>query len=98
MGNEATPIRPHLVDRVGFGRRITLLREGKGWSGRALAGRTGLERERLRRLERGARRPYLDEATRLAAAFEVTLDALVFGTGLNDQKAPDAPAETGRES
>jgi transcriptional regulator with XRE-family HTH domain len=95
---DAKPARPPEVSLPSFGSRITRLRDRQGWSCRFLARRTGLHPERLRRLERGVRRPYLDEATRLASELGVSLDALVFGTGLEAPKAPDAAAETGQGS
>lgn len=87
--NDAKSARPPEVSLPAFGRRITRLREGHGWSSRSLARRTSLHPERLRRLEKGAREPLLLELTRIAAELEVSLDALVFGLGLE----PDAPAE-----
>ncbi len=106
MRPDAIPARPHVVNLTAFGSRITSLREGKGWSCRALARRLGLHPERLRRLERGDRPPFLDELTKLAAELEVSLDALVYGIGPGPEPggsagAPAAapePLASGRES
>jgi len=75
----------HRCDTVG--KLIVYYRELKGWSQKQLVYATGLCQSRLSSLERGTRRPSLEEADRLAFFLEQPLD--VFSML---RRRPPAPA------
>lgn len=63
-----------------LGSRIVQYRQRRGWKQSELARRSSISPDRLSKLERGERTPRFTEIVRLAEAFEISLDALVFGT------------------
>ena len=61
------------------GQRIKAARTGAGLTQKQLADRVGVNRVTIARVELGERKPSLDLATRIAAALDVSLDALYGG-------------------
>ena len=62
-----------------LGKRIRHLRQAKGWSQDALAGKAGMHRTYLWGIEQGRRNPSLRHLERLAAALGISLSALFDG-------------------
>lgn len=65
-----------------FSRRITSLREGRGWTRAEVAKRAGVSRSYVRGLELGEREPRAEVVGRFAEAFGVRSDYLL---GLTDE-------------
>jgi len=66
---------PSATERVA--RRVVALRQARGLSQEALAGKTGLNRVTLARLERAMHPPNLETLERIARALRVSLSDLV---------------------
>jgi transcriptional regulator with XRE-family HTH domain len=66
--------------------RIKELRSRKGWSQEELAERSGLSLRTIQRIENGETEPRGDSLTRLAAAFDVTVDELADWELVEDNK------------
>lgn len=62
-----------------FGRRLTRLREAKGWSRSELALRLGISRQRLRNWELGLHPPPFEALLALKRLLGVPLDELIAG-------------------
>ena len=67
-------------EKEGIGARVEMLRNERGWTQEELADKIFVKREALKNKELGLRPFALDEACRLSALFNVTLDYLVNGT------------------
>lgn len=65
-----------------FARRIELLRQERGWSQNQLAARAGLRAADLSRILTGTRSLLSHHVARLAAALEISVDALIERTGV----------------
>jgi transcriptional regulator with XRE-family HTH domain len=68
-----------LVDEpeAALARRIRFEREGRGWSLADLAGRSGVSRAAISKIERGAMSPTAGLLVRIAGAFDLTLAGLL---------------------
>ena len=66
------------------GNIISTLRKEKDWSQTELATKSGVSREMIGKYERGEAVPSIEEAKKIADAFEVSLDYLV-GEGVNSK-------------
>lgn len=75
-----------MLDRIIFSTRLKELREEKGLSCTALAGRIGVTGASLGYYERGERVPDIETAQKLCKVFGVTSDYLL---GLSDTPSPD---------
>lgn len=62
-----------------LGERMAGERRRRKWSQRELGRRCEIRPDRIAKLERGGDKPTLAETVRLARAFEISLDSLVFG-------------------
>ena len=60
-----------------FGRTVRRLRQARGWSQEALAGRAELNRTYMGEIERATTMPSLQTAAKLAQALEVPLAELI---------------------
>lgn len=69
-------------DGDGLGPRLRLAREARGWSTFELADRIGRTRTSVYRYEHGAQYPRLEALVALSTELGVSLDHLVFGTGV----------------
>ncbi|MDQ3256473.1 MAG: helix-turn-helix domain-containing protein [Acidobacteriota bacterium] len=69
--------RPPTKDAPPFGRRLAVLRRGKGLSQRELGARLGVPRETVDYYERRALNPTLDVIERVAEALEVSPAQLI---------------------
>lgn len=69
-----------------FSERLAELRREKGLTQQQLAGRVGLHQTQIHRYESGSSEPSMDALRRLALAFGVSTDALVFEEG---ERGPD---------
>ncbi len=65
-----------------FSKRISKLREERGWTRAEVAKRTGISRSYVRALEIGSREPRAEVVGRFAEAYEVRSDYLL---GLTDE-------------
>lgn len=65
----------------GLGWRVRQLRDAKGWTQEALAGRAGLDRSYVAGIEAGLRNPSTKALARIARALGVTLSTLFEGVG-----------------
>ena len=64
------------VQRVALGARIRFERQRKGWTQAELARASGFTVDDIARFESGQATPSLDDAERIAASMEMTLEAL----------------------
>lgn len=71
---------------MAFAERLAELRREKGLTQQQLAGRVGLHQTQIHRYESGSSEPSMDALRRLALAFGVSTDALVFEEG---ERGPD---------
>lgn len=62
-----------------FGEQICKLREGKGWTQKALADKLGKKTSTISAYETNAKLPSADCLIEMAALFGVSLDTLVYG-------------------
>lgn len=68
--------------------RVKMLRKARGWTQAELGRRTNLLPAYITLIETGARpRPGIEICKRLAAAFDITIDELVYGP------SPNAPSD-----
>ncbi len=67
----------HPNPKLLFGRRVALLRKGKGWSQEQLALQSGLARSYLSGVERGQRNIALENIVRLAITLGISLSELM---------------------
>lgn len=63
-----------------IGRRIALARKSRGWTQEDLGERSGHHKQSISEWERGNRTPQIDTLGKLADAFGITLEELVYGT------------------
>lgn len=70
-----------------FGRHVRSLRKARGLTQEALAERSGLSADTIRRLEHGGFSPSLDTVTKLCAGLDLMASTLFmsFETGVRDQ-------------
>ncbi len=61
---------------LALGRRIRVLRDGRGWTQERLAEKSDLDRSYIAGIETGNRNPSLNALDRLAGAFSVSLSEL----------------------
>lgn len=86
-----TPVNPRLVENrvsseLDFPRHLAWLRKERGVIQQALAGLVGIHISQLRRYESGQSQPTLDAIRKLAPAFSVSADMLLFA---RDERGPD---------
>jgi transcriptional regulator with XRE-family HTH domain len=65
----------------GLGWRVRQLRDAKGWTQEALAGRAGLDRSYVAGIEAGLRNPSTKALSKVARALGVTLSSLFQDVG-----------------
>lgn len=76
---------------VAVGGRVAALRAERGWELGEVAGRTGMSDKYVWRVEAGLVTPGLRNLARLAAAFGVSLSALLEGVGVPDGLRANRP-------
>jgi transcriptional regulator with XRE-family HTH domain len=80
-----------LLTPESLGPRLRLIRMRRGLSMSAAGKRAGIMRQTLSRLERGEQKPMDTTLAKLAAAYEVTIDELLFGEEVREEKDLDEP-------
>ncbi|WP_017324968.1 helix-turn-helix domain-containing protein [Synechococcus sp. PCC 7336] len=71
---------------MGFAERVLKLRKQKRWTQQELADRVGVRVLQIRRYESGTSKPTLEAIRKLALAFNISADALVFD---DDERGPE---------
>jgi transcriptional regulator with XRE-family HTH domain len=74
-----TVVERDLQIRHTVGSRIRSLREDRGWPQAELAGRTGIQVNRMSRIETGQSSPRVPDLLALRQAFGVSVDAILAG-------------------
>ena len=69
--------------RKGIAARVLQMRNARAWTQEDLADRAGVKRDTIASLETRTYMPSLMTAVKLAGAFGVTIDYLVFGGGVD---------------
>lgn len=72
-------MRPATTFDIDVGERLFLWREAAGWTSRETATRTGINRTSLSLIENGRSDPHLVTVRRIARAFGVSVDELLYG-------------------
>ena len=73
---------------VRIGERIGKLQEERGWKRRELEARSGVSRDQLSKIINGHHKPSYESLAGLAAAFEMTMAALLEGVSINGADLP----------
>ena len=71
------PVQPLVLD-MAFKDQVTQLRKMHSWTQQKLAEKAGVKVLQIRRYESGASQPTLEVIKRMAIAFSVTTDQLIF--------------------
>lgn len=78
------PIQQMVLD-MAFKERVSQLRKANGWTQQDLSEKVGVQVLQIRRYERGTSQPTLEVIKRMAIAFSVTTDELIFDS---DERGP----------
>lgn len=78
---------------IRFKERVRQLREERGWKSNMLAVYAGIHRGHLHHIETGGRDPSIATASRIAAAFGMTLSELFVGVDQSQDETPDPDGE-----
>lgn len=74
------PVQPLVLD-MAFKDQVAHLRKTHNWTQQELANKVGVKVLQIRRYENGASQPTLEVIKRMAIAFSVTTDELIFDDG-----------------
>lgn len=74
------PVQPLVLD-MAFKDQVAHLRKAHNWTQQELAEKVGVKVLQIRRYENGASQPTLEVIKRMAIAFSVTTDELIFDDG-----------------
>lgn len=80
-GINTIPMRTEILTR-----QIKKLREEKGWTYKYMAKRIGIDTRTLKRYEEDSSKMRVDDLIRYTQVFQVSLDFLVEGTEISDEK------------